>query len=76
MTEAALGPDHPEVAIRLNNLGQLYRAQRRYAEAEPFYRRALTIAEATLGPRHRLTAGIGGNLAGIMQQPDGRADQP
>ena len=35
------GPDHPEVAQTLNNLGVLYASQGRYDEAEPLYRRAL-----------------------------------
>jgi tetratricopeptide (TPR) repeat protein len=50
--EASLGPDHPKVAIRLNNLGQLLQATGRLAEAEPLYRRALAIDEAAFGPDH------------------------
>jgi Tetratricopeptide repeat/CHAT domain len=33
--EKALGPNHPDVAITLNNLAWLYKTQGRYAEAEP-----------------------------------------
>ena len=33
--EKTLGPEHPHVATSLNNLAALYRAQGRYAEAEP-----------------------------------------
>ena len=43
--EKSYGPDHPEVAIRLNNLAQLLKATNRLAEAEPLYRRALAIDE-------------------------------
>jgi tetratricopeptide (TPR) repeat protein len=49
--EKALGPDHPDVAISLNNLAGLYDKEGRYAEAEQFYKRALTIGEkAELDP--------------------------
>ena len=50
--EKALGPDHPDVALALNNLAELYRNQGRYAEAEPLYKRALAIEEKALGPDH------------------------
>ena len=36
----------------LNNLAHLYRAQGRYADAEPLYKRALAIREKALGPDH------------------------
>jgi Tfp pilus assembly protein PilF len=38
--EKSLGPEHPNVAIRLNNLAELLSATNRLAEAEPLYRRA------------------------------------
>jgi CHAT domain-containing protein len=41
--EEELGPDHPDVALSLSNLAELYRAQGRYAEAERFYQRSLEI---------------------------------
>ena len=41
IVEKALGPEHTNVAARLNNLAALYDAQGRYAEAEPLYQRAL-----------------------------------
>jgi tetratricopeptide (TPR) repeat protein len=47
--EKRLGPDHPDVATRLNNLAALYQAQGRYAEAEPLYQRARAI-----GAKHAL----------------------
>jgi hypothetical protein len=31
--EKALGPDHPDTALSLNNLAELYRNQGRYEEA-------------------------------------------
>jgi tetratricopeptide (TPR) repeat protein len=50
--EKVLGPDHPNVAIWLNDLANLYLAQGRYADAESLYRRALAMREKTLGPDH------------------------
>jgi tetratricopeptide (TPR) repeat protein len=48
--EKALGPDHPDVAVALINLAQLYESQSRYADAEPLYKRSLAIREKALGP--------------------------
>jgi tetratricopeptide (TPR) repeat protein len=50
--EAARGPAHPEVASKMTELAALYRAQRRYAEAEELYTRALTIQRNALGTSH------------------------
>ena len=49
ISEKALGPEHPDVALRYNNLAVLYWAQGRYAEAEPLHKRALAIREKALG---------------------------
>ena len=49
--EQSFGADHPDVAIRLNNLAQLLQATNRLAEAEPLMRRALAIDEQSLRPR-------------------------
>src|SRR5947208_4828264 len=43
--EKTYGPDHRDVAAALNNLGQLYGSTGQDAEAEPLYKRALTIFE-------------------------------
>ena len=45
LAERLNGPDHPAVAIPLNNLALLYSAQGRYPEAEPLYKRSLAIVE-------------------------------
>jgi tetratricopeptide (TPR) repeat protein len=50
--QAARGPAHPEVASKMTELASLYRAQRRYAEAEELYTRALTIQRNALGTGH------------------------
>ena len=41
------GEQDPRFATSLNNLAELYRAQGKYAQAEPLYRRALARAAAT-----------------------------
>ena len=41
--ELSFGNDHPNVAIRLNNLALLLKATNRLAEAEPLMRRGLLI---------------------------------
>ena len=38
----------PSVAVTLNALANVYRDEGRYAEAEPMYRRALSIRESAL----------------------------
>ncbi|MBI3373963.1 MAG: CHAT domain-containing protein [Betaproteobacteria bacterium] len=48
----AFGPEHTAVAASLHKLAGLYYAQRRYAEAEPLYRRSLAIREKALGLEH------------------------
>jgi tetratricopeptide (TPR) repeat protein len=47
--EKALGPDHPDVALSLNNLAELHRTIGDYGLAKPLYQRALTIWEKALG---------------------------
>ena len=63
--EKSLGSDHPNVAFSLNNLAELYRAQGRYADAEPLHKRALAIREQALGPEHLDVASSLNNLAGF-----------
>jgi CHAT domain-containing protein/tetratricopeptide (TPR) repeat protein len=45
----ALASEHPYVAQSLSDLAEVYRAQGRYADAEPLYRRALAIFEKARG---------------------------
>jgi hypothetical protein len=49
--EAALGPQHPYVAISLNSLAEVLHVQGDAAAALLLYRRALAIREANLGPQ-------------------------
>jgi tetratricopeptide (TPR) repeat protein len=67
ISETSLGPVHPKVAIRLNNLAQLLRKTNRLAEAEPLMRRALAIDEASYGPDHPEVARGLNNLAQLLQ---------
>lgn len=65
LTEAARGPDHPDVAKALTNLAVLSRAQGRNYIAEPLYRRALLIREKALGPNDLDLATSLANLAAL-----------
>ncbi len=65
--ETSFGPDHPTIAIRLNNLAALLCAANRLSEAEPMYRRALKIDEASFGPNHTNVAIRLNNLAQLLQ---------
>ncbi len=57
------GSRDPRLARSLNNLAELNRVQRRYADAEATHRRALAIIEKTLGPESSEVATSLNNLA-------------
>ncbi|MFZ5450209.1 MAG: FxSxx-COOH system tetratricopeptide repeat protein [Thermodesulfobacteriota bacterium] len=65
--EAAYGPEHPEVAIRVNNLGNVLQALGDLAGARAYYERALAIDEATYGPDHPEVAIRVNNLGSVLQ---------
>jgi esterase/lipase superfamily enzyme len=65
--EKSFGPEHPSVAIRLNNLAQLLQDTNRLAEAEPMMRRALAIDEKSFGHEHPNVAIRLNNLAQLLQ---------
>jgi tetratricopeptide (TPR) repeat protein len=67
MGEKTVGPEHPQFAVSLNNLAELYRVTSRFTEADPLYRRALAIREKTLGPDHPDVAQSLNNLASIYR---------
>ena len=71
LREKGLGPEHPDVAVSLNNLAEIYRAQGRYADAEPLHKRALALREKGLGPEHPQVAQSLNNLA-ILYYGQGR----
>jgi tetratricopeptide (TPR) repeat protein len=68
------GPEDPRLAASLNNLAFLYHTQGRYAEAEPLYRRALTVKEKTLGTDHPTVASSLNNLANLYNAQGKYAD--
>jgi tetratricopeptide (TPR) repeat protein len=59
INEAALGPDHPSVAIDLNEVGVALSEPGRSAKALPLHQRALRIDEAAFGPDHPFTRQCG-----------------
>ena len=63
-----LGARHPEVAVSLNNLAELYRTQGRVNDAQPLFEHALAIREETLGKDHPDVAQSLNNLALIYEQ--------
>ena len=68
------GPEHPHVALSLNNLAELYHAQGKYAEAEPLIKRALAMLEKVLGPEHPKVAKALLNYAALLRKTGRSAD--
>ncbi len=64
----AFGPDDPRLATSLNNLALLYKAQGKYAEAEPLLKRAFAIFEKALGPDHPNVATSLANYAAVLRK--------
>ena len=62
------GEQDPRFAASLNNLAELYRAQGKYAQAEPLYQRALAIREKALGPEHPNVATVLENYAALLHK--------
>jgi CHAT domain-containing protein/tetratricopeptide (TPR) repeat protein len=68
MFEDNLGPDHPETAICLQNIGfALHRKLRLLERAEPYYLRALKIQEQKLPSQHPSVANTLNNLGTLYQ---------
>ncbi|KHE90730.1 MAG: tetratricopeptide repeat protein [Candidatus Scalindua rubra] len=66
VAEDTFGPDHPNVAISLNYIAELYVMKGTYAEIEPLYKRALKINEKALGPDNPDVAISLNNLAELF----------
>jgi tetratricopeptide (TPR) repeat protein len=62
------------VTNSLNNLAALYQTQGRYADAEPLYKRSVTILEKTLTPEHPDVATSLNNLAALYEAQGRHAD--
>ncbi len=52
LSRRELGVKHPDFAILLNNLGEVYQSSGETGKAESYYRRALKILGETLGREH------------------------
>jgi tetratricopeptide (TPR) repeat protein len=61
--ESQLGPEHPDVASVLNNLGVFYTNEKRFTEAEQVHLRALAIREKVFPASHPDIAQSKCNLA-------------
>ncbi|MEQ1751946.1 MAG: tetratricopeptide repeat protein [Prosthecobacter sp.] len=68
MDEINVGPDHSKVALRLNNLAQLFQATNRLADAEPLLRRALAIDEKHFGSGSSRVIATTTNLALLLSK--------
>ena len=62
LQEQTLGPDHPDLANTLNNLGIVCEMTDNPIDAEHYFRRANAIATATLAPDHPFVATSSKNL--------------
>ena len=63
--EASFGPDHPNVASDVNNLGLVLQDLGDLAGARAAYERALAIFERFLGPEHPHTRIARSNLESL-----------
>jgi hypothetical protein len=66
MKEKLLGPEHPDVAVTLNNLATLCRSQDRREEAEGLYRRCLSIFKKALDPKHLSLIACAANYSRLL----------
>jgi len=65
--EAAYGPEHPQVAISINNLGGVLKDLGDLQGAKKNYERALAIDETAYGPDHPDVAIDVNNLGSVLQ---------
>ncbi len=63
--EKSAGSEHPDAAIILNTLADLYKNAGRHAEAESLYRRSLSIMKKVYGPDHLNVAACLNHLADL-----------
>ena len=63
--EAAYGPEHPEVATVVNNLGSVLRDLGDLPGARAAFERALAIVRQFLGEDHPYTKTVQGNLEAL-----------
>ena len=72
--ERALGEDHPDTLITVNDLGILLMKQGKLDEAEPLYWEALEASRATLGDRHPHTLVSISNMT-LLLKAQGKLDE-
>ncbi|CAG5131837.1 unnamed protein product, partial [Candidula unifasciata] len=65
LEELVMGPDSPDLARTLNELGVLYYLQNNTEAAESFFRRSLEMRESLLGTNHQDVASSLNNLAAL-----------
>ncbi len=65
--EKVYGPDHPTVAIDINNLGMVLQDLGELAEARKCFERALKIFREKLGDDHPNTRIVANNLNSVSQ---------
>jgi len=68
MKEKLLGAQHPDVAMTLNNLAVLLKANGQREAAAQLYQRALQIFEQTLGPEHPKVITCRENYARLLKR--------
>lgn len=66
--ERLVGPDHPEVAVALNNLAAIVQGHGDLTLAESLYRRVVTIKAAALGDRSPGLAVALNNLGTVLRR--------
>jgi len=65
--EAVFGPNHPEVATVINNLGSVLQAQGDFTGAKAAFVRALPIFKKELGDKHPYVAMVENNLGSVLE---------
>jgi Tetratricopeptide repeat/Protein of unknown function (DUF2914) len=76
LQEASLGPQHPDLANTLNNLGIVCEMTQKPEDAERFFRRAYAIAAATLKPDHPFVTTSRKNLEDFCRARGKPVDRP
>ena len=71
-----LGPDHPELAILLNNLAVLATAREDKAQARLLYRRAIALLEPAVTSDHPTLRGCRQALLALMDSGHARGEAP
>jgi tetratricopeptide (TPR) repeat protein len=68
LREKALGKEHPDTLMSMNNLAAVLRQQGKYEEAEQMHRQTLGLRERVLGKEHPNTLTSMNNLAIVLNR--------